>query len=323
MDVELYQLLLLTIALSMAATPLLVKLSPWLGRTLASTPPAADPPNKPIPVSRDHVIVAGFGRLGNYLARNLTKAGIHYLVLEVNPARVARAQALGYPVFYGDASRIEVLRSAGAANALLVVFAMDHMESIGQAVVIVREAFPDLPVYARAWDIRMAQRLISLGVTYAIPETMATGLQLARDVLRASGVSAEVTARLVDEGHGEERQKITKPPTPDKQTGYKDILLVLTPGVDETTILGYAAALAEDHLSALTVVEVLTETSTGVEQGVSFPDELEEQMTENRRRRLETLVARLRTGLDVQTKVLVGVTHGPRRSDQGARWQAP
>ncbi len=164
-----------------------MKLSPWLGRTLASTPPAATPSSKPIPSSHDHIIVAGFGRFGNYLARNLTKAGVPYLVLEVNPLRVARAQALDYPVFFGDASRIEVLRSAGAANASMVVFAMDHMESIGQAVVTVRDAFPDLPVYTRAWDIKMAQRLLSLGVTYAIPETIATSLQLTRDVLRASG----------------------------------------------------------------------------------------------------------------------------------------
>ena len=309
MDVELYQLLLLTIALSMVATPLLVNLSPWLGRALTSTPPAVTPPSEPIPALRSHIIVAGFGRLGKYLARNLARAGVPYLVLEVNPERVARARALDYPVFYGDASRIEVLRSAGAANASMVVFAMDHMESIGQAVVTAREAFPDLPVYTRAWDIRMAQRLLSLGVTYAIPEIMPAGLQLARDVLRAFGVSAEVTARLIDESHGGELHKITRRPTPDKQTGYKDILLVLTPDIDETAMLRYAAALAEDNRSALTVVEVLTETSTEVDQGVSSPDELEEQMTENRRRRLEVLVARLHAGLDVQTKVLVGRPH--------------
>ncbi len=310
MEGELYQLLLLIIALSMVATPLLVKLSPWLGRVLASTPPAATPPGKSIPASRDHVIVAGFGRFGNYLARNLAKADVPYLVLELNPVRVARAQALDYPVFYGDASRIEVLRSAGAANASMVVFTMDHMESIGQAVVMAREAFPNLPVYARAWDTRMAQRLLSMGVTYAIPEAMAAGLQLTRDVLRASDVSAEVMARLVDEGLGGERHKITRPPTSDRQTGYKDILLVLTPGVDETAILGYAAALAEDNRSALTVVGVLTEASTGVERGeVSSPDELEEHMMENRHRRLGALVARLRSGLDIQTKVLVGRPH--------------
>ena len=303
---ELYQLLLLTVALSMAATPLLVQLSPWLGRTLISTPPAASPPSKPIPNSRDHVIVAGFGRLGSYLTRQLTKAGVPCLVLETNPARVARARTLNYPVFYGDASRIEVLRSAGAANASLVVFAMDHMESIGQAVITTREAFPDLPVYARAWDTRMAQKLLSLGVTYAIPETMAAGLQLARDVLDASGVSAELAARLIEEGSAGERDTATAPPVPDKSAGYTNILLVLTPGIDETAIVHYAATLAEDHRSALTVVEVLTEAATGAEEDVSSPDELEVQMAETRRRQLEALVAGFQAGLDIQTKILVG-----------------
>ena len=309
MDVELYQLLLLTIALSMVATPLLVKMSPWLGQTLVSIPPATATPSKPIPALRGHVIVAGFGRFGNYLARKLAKAGVTYQVLEINPERVARARALGYPVFFGDASRIEVLRSAGAANASMVVFAMDHMESIGQAVVTAREAFPDLPVYARAWDIRMARRLLSLGVTYAIPETTAAGLQLTRDVLHASGVSAEVTARLIDEGHGGEYQQIAKPPMSGKQAGYKNMLLVLTPGIDEKATLGYAVALAEDNGSTLTVVEVLTEVSAGAERGVSFPDELEEQMTEERRRRLDALIAQSRTDLDIQTKMLVGKPH--------------
>ncbi|NNF96342.1 MAG: hypothetical protein HKM94_05390, partial [Halobacteria archaeon] len=285
MDGELYQLLLLTIALSMAATPLLVKLSPWLGLALKSTPSTAIPTPKPIPAARDHVIVAGFGRIGNFLARNLAKAGVAYLVLEVNPVRVARAQALNYSVFYGDASRIDVLRAAGAANASMVVFAMDHMESIGQAVVKVREAFPGLRVYARAWDNKMAQRLLSLGVTYAFPETMATSRQLTREVLRTSGVSQEVTARLIDEERNRERHKITKRSTPDKHMGFKDILLVLTPGINEKATLNYAAALAEDNRAALTVVEVLTEDTTGVERGVSSPDELEEQMTENQHRR--------------------------------------
>ena len=122
-------------------------------------------------------------------------------MLEVDPARVARARALSYPVFYGDASRAEVLRSAGAADASMVVLALDQMESIGKAVVTVREAFPDLAIYARAWDVDAAQRLRAMGVTYAIPETMASGLQLAGDLLLASGVSAEVTARLLDQGH--------------------------------------------------------------------------------------------------------------------------
>jgi len=310
MDGELYQLLLLIIALSMAATPLLVKLSPWLGLALDSTASDAAPTMKPIPSSRNHVIVAGFGRFGSSLARSLAQAKTPYLVLEVDPVRVARAQELDYPVYFGDASQIEVLRSAGAADALMVVFAMNQMESIGQAVVTVREAFPSLNVYARAWDNKMAQKLLSLGVTYAIPEIMETSQQLTRDVLRAAGVQPEIVEQLVRQDHDAERYKRRRRPRAiEKQSDYKEILLVLTPDVDETAILNYAAAMASDSRAALTVVEVLAETTPGIEEVVSSPDELEEKMVESRGRRLEALITGLREGVEVRTKVLVGRTN--------------
>jgi len=312
MEGELYQLLLLVIALSMAATPLLVKLGHWLARPPASSPPVAAASNEPVPALRNHVIVAGFGRFGNSLVHILAKAGVPYLVLEVDPVRVARARTLGYPVFYGDASRIEVLRSAGAADASMIVLALDQMESIGKAVVTVREVFPDLAIFSRAWDVEVARRLRSMGVNYAIPETMAAGLQLAGDVLRASGISEDAAMRLVDEAREQKQRKVAKPPGPDRQTGFKDILLVLTPGVDEEAALEHATALAEDSRAALTVVEVLSEATAGAErdgQGVSSPEELDDEMVESRRRRLEELVARLRGRVEVHTKVLTGRPH--------------
>ncbi len=309
MEGELYQLLLLTVALSMALTPLLVRMSPWLGRTSASNLPSTTLTSKPIPASKDHVIIGGFGRFGNRLARNLDKAGIPYLVLEVNSVRVARAQALDYPVFYGDASRVEVLRSAGADKASMMVFTMDHMESIGQASVAVREAFPGLPVYARAWDIKMAKKLLALGVSYAIPETIETSLRLIGEVLRASGISLDDATRLVNEERDEEQWKFTRPQMPDKQMGYGNILLVLTPGIEEMSILQYAATLAEDNQATLTVVEVLTEATSTTDHGVSSPDELEEDMVETRHKWLEELVAELPGSLETHTKVLVGRPH--------------
>ncbi len=312
MDAELFHLLLLVIALSMAVTPLLVRLGHLLGRAPASAPAVTLSASEPIPVLRDHVIVAGFGRFGNTLAQILAKANLPYLVLEVDPARVARARALGYPVFYGDAGRAEVLRSAGAADASMVVLALDQMESIGKAVVTVREAFPDLTIYARAWDVDAAQRLRAMGVTYAIPETMASGLQLAGDLLRASGIHPEEALGLVDEARDERQRKIARPLKPERQAGFKDILLVLTPGVDEAAALDHAAALAEDNRAGLTVVEVLAEATAGVERdehGVSSPDELDEELAASRRRRLEELVSHLRERLDVQIKLLAGKPH--------------
>ena len=308
LDDDLFQLLLLTVALTMAVTPLLTRLGESLGRTLVSPAPA-EPSIKPIPISRDHVIVAGFGRFGSQLAHNLVRAKVPCLVLENNPERVARAQALDYPVFFGDASRTEILRSAGAADAAMVVFAMDEMESIGQAVVTVREAFPDLPVYARAWDTRMARRLSTMGVAFAVAETHGSGQQLSREVLQAAGVPAEVSVRIVDDTSDRRQSKVSRPDAEHKRVGYGDILLVLTPGIDEVATLNYAASLAADNRAALTVVEVLTETETHLEETVSSPDELELQMTETRRRRLEALTAGLQTDIDIQTGVLIGRPH--------------
>ncbi len=305
LDDELFQLLLVTISLSMAATPLFTR----LGQSPVSKSPAGSQSIKPIPASRNHVIVAGFGRMGKRLARNLAQAKISYLALDNNPERVTRAQALDYPVFFGDASRVEILRSAGAADASMVVFAMDHMESIGQAVVAVREAFPSLPVYARAWDARMAQRLTTLGASYAVPSTLASGQQMSREVLKASGVSAEASDRIIEDDQDSQRRKITRLHAADKRVGYRDILLVMTPGIDERATLEYAAALAEDSRATLTVAEVVSEVAMDVEVSISSPDELEEQMTEERRARLEALVARLDIDLDIQTRVLIGRPH--------------
>lgn len=309
LDDELFQLLLVTIALSMAATPLLTRLGDTLARPRASTPATMPPAIKPIPASRNHVIVAGFGRMGKRLARSLARAKVPYLVLENNTERVTRAQTLDYPVYFGDASRVEILRSAGAADASMVVFAMDHMESIGQAVVAVRESFPGLPVYARAWDPKMARRLTVLGADFTVAETLASGQQLTREVLVASGVEADAAERITGDDQDLPHRKPPRSPTGDRKASYQDILLVLTPGIDEHAMLSYAAALALDNRATLTVAEVLGEAAAGAEENVSSPDELEEQMTENRRARLEALVAYLNVDLDIQTRVLIGRPH--------------
>ena len=307
MESELYQLLLLIIALSMAATPLLVKLSPWIGNAIEQPLPSREKMTRPFPESHNHVIVAGYGRFGKFLARSLAKARVPYLVIEVDPVKVTNAQSLDHPIFFGDASQIEVLRSAGAEHASAVVFAMNQMEHIGQAVVAVRDAFPSLQVYARAWDARMAQKLLSLGACYAIPETLESSQQLTRDVLSASGVASETVAQLVSREPEGDRYRIRRKAGKDERpSGYHSILLMLTAECDEAAVLAYATALAVDCQASLTVVEVLAESTPETEEGVSSPDQLEERMTENRRERLEQLVSGLRDRLHVQTKVLVG-----------------
>jgi monovalent cation:proton antiporter-2 (CPA2) family protein len=309
-DSQLFQLLLLIIALSMVATPLLVRLSPWLSRQSIEKPDQAPADEKRIPKSSNHVIIAGFGRFGRQLANNLKRAKVHYVVLEIDPARVANAQALDYPVYYGDASHVEVLRSAGAEKAALVIFAMDQMERVGQAVVSAHEAFPTLQVYARAWDNRMAQKLLLNGASYAIAETRESCQQLTRDVLQASGLSSAAVARLLDvDLQAADPYRLKKPQIEEGAHGYRNILLVLTEMSAAEETVAYAAALASAQRARLTVAELLAEPESGGETGVTSPDELEERMTESSIARLDNLVAPLRETLDIQTKALIGSAH--------------
>ena len=132
-----------------------------------------------------------------------------------------------------------------------MVFTMDHMENIRRAAVAVREAFPGLRVYARAWDVRMAKRLGTLGVDYTVPETLAAGQQLSQEVLQASGVPAETPVKIVEESFERKRPKVAKSPATHKKMGYSDILLVLTPGIDVETTLDFAASPAADNGAAL------------------------------------------------------------------------
>lgn len=310
LDEELLQMLLLVIALSMAITPLLVKLSPLLTGTQALQPTGAvTPAPEPVTALRNHIIIAGYGRFGQYLGRVLGKVGIAYQALEIKPERVARGRALGYPVFYGDATRMQVLRSAGAANAAMLVYTLGQGETAARAVAATHETFPNLPVYARAWDVDDALALRAMGADYVIPEVMAASLQLARDVLEASDVPPELAARMVEEFYRREQNRLVKPARPKDWTGFSDMLLVLSPGDDEVAILEHAATLAQSQRAGLTVVEVITAAPQGVKQGVALPEDLEESMVDGRRVHLDSLVAPWRERIELHTAVLVGRPH--------------
>ncbi|MCB1758325.1 MAG: monovalent cation:proton antiporter-2 (CPA2) family protein [Gammaproteobacteria bacterium] len=309
-DAQLFQLLLLIIALSMAATPLLVRLSPWLIKPSITKPARRIPDEKRIPQSSNHVIIAGFGRFGRQLANNLKRARVHYLAIEIDPTKVASAQTLDYPVYFGDASQIEVLRSAGADRASLVVFAMDQMEPVGQAVVTAREAFPELQIYARAWDNRMARKLLLNGATYAIAETRESCQQLTRDVLQATGLEAAAVTRLLDaDRQHTDVHRLQKQQREEGAHGYKNILLVVTEASTTAETLAYAAALASTQHARLTVAELLAEPTSGDESGITSPDELEERMSGRSIARLESMVEPLRETLEIQTKALIGSAH--------------
>jgi len=187
--------MLLVAALSMAATPMLAA----VGRRVAAsmTGHAAETPEEPEEGLAGHVIIAGFGRVGEMLGRILDEEGARWIALDLDTAAVARHRQQGRPVFYADASRAEVLRRAGAAGARALVLTMDSPAAVQRALAKARQGWPGLAVIARARDPAHAARLVELGATQAVPETVEAALALASGTLAALGVPDEVAVEAV------------------------------------------------------------------------------------------------------------------------------
>ena len=185
---EVASMLVVTVTLSMMATPLLLVLHDRLlaPRFAASKQRADDP----VEAKNDHVIIAGFGRFGQIVGRLLHANGVALTVLDHDPDQVDLLRRFGFEVFYGDATRVDLLQAAGAAKARALVLAIDEVEESLKLVDAVREAFPKLPVLARARNVSHYYDLMDRGVTVIERETFESALLLGRRTLQQLGVSA-------------------------------------------------------------------------------------------------------------------------------------
>jgi glutathione-regulated potassium-efflux system ancillary protein KefC/glutathione-regulated potassium-efflux system protein KefB len=144
------------------------------------------------------VIIAGFGRFGQIVGRILRAKRIPFTALEASQTQVDFLRRFGNQVFYGDASRLEMLRAAHAENAEVLVLAVDDVEASVRTAELIGKHFPDLKVFARARNRQHAFRLMDLGVRFVIRETLLSSLELAVQVLEALGLSK---SRAVDTVH--------------------------------------------------------------------------------------------------------------------------
>ncbi|MBB4312449.1 monovalent cation:proton antiporter-2 (CPA2) family protein [Roseospira marina] len=188
-DTKTSQLLILVISLTMALTPVMVKLLPFLlprtpERALAALGPRA---NDAAPGTGGHVIIAGYGRVGQTIVRMLEAAGVSYRALDLHAQRVAQAREAGQDVFYGDASRAEVLRAAGLDGSRAVIITLDQPEAAERATAAVRRLHPEIPVFARARDPSHVAELVRHGVTGSVAEALESSLQLGAMFLRDTG----------------------------------------------------------------------------------------------------------------------------------------
>jgi glutathione-regulated potassium-efflux system ancillary protein KefC len=176
-------MLVVVVALSMVVTPLVLMAYDRLSarQACAEAKPAADE----IEPNEDHVIVAGFGRFGQIVGRFLSANGVGLTVLDHDPDQIEVLRRFGFKVFYGDATRADLLRAAGAARARALVVAIDDIEDSLDLVETVRRDWPGLQIFARARNVTHYYQLMDRGVTMIERETFESALQLGRSVLTA------------------------------------------------------------------------------------------------------------------------------------------
>jgi glutathione-regulated potassium-efflux system ancillary protein KefC/glutathione-regulated potassium-efflux system protein KefB len=184
LDAATSDLLILAVTLSMMLAPLLLIAYEALARRTAGTPEA---PYDDIDARDKPVIIAGFGRVGQIVARVLQMKGLPFTALDSSPTNVNFVRRFGNEVYYGDPSRLDLLRSAGADNARVLVLAIDDVDASVRTATLAREQFPQLRILARARNRQHAFALMDAGVTEVIRETYASSLEIAAAVLEALG----------------------------------------------------------------------------------------------------------------------------------------
>ena len=190
--------LIAAISISMALTPLMYFVNerwiqPRIGRSEGGLQEFEGIPD-------DHgeprVIIAGLGRVGQIVARNLSMLDIHFTALDYDQEQVEFVRKFGHRVFYGNATNLDVLRAAGTDHATLFVLTIADIDVSLQTAQMVRRHFPDVHIHARARNRMHALELKALGVDYVVRETWLSSLDLSRASLSAVGVRK--AARYVD-----------------------------------------------------------------------------------------------------------------------------
>ena len=190
------QLLVLVVTLSMLLSPLALELhGRWLARWIERH---ATPEFDTIDSPANPVIIAGYGRIGQIVSRVLRMCDIPFTALEASYQQVDFVRRFGSnKVYYGDASRLELLQAAKAGEAKLFVLAIDDVEASVKTAAVVRRHFPDLPIVARARNRVHVYRLRDLGVGVIYRETFRTSLDMAHQTLLRLGFGVAAAGRAV------------------------------------------------------------------------------------------------------------------------------
>jgi len=155
-----------------------------------------------------HIIVAGFGRMGQIISQVLENSGASITAIDNDPAHISNAERFGFKVYFGDASRLDILTTAGALNAKAVVLCMDDTNAVNRAIEVLREICPKVPVFAVAHDRLHEIQMQPLGVDVIVRETLESSLLIAREALSHLGHDDAMIGDIVLEFRKRDRERL-------------------------------------------------------------------------------------------------------------------
>jgi voltage-gated potassium channel Kch len=198
MQAEVNSVYTAVIILSMVLTPLmLIAHGRWVSRSARRR---INESERAYDTAMDHspVIIAGFGRFGQMVGRLLLANGVVSTIMDSDAEHIESMRQFGFHVYYGDATRLDLLQAAGAAQAKVLVVAVDDKEAAKAIVERARQAYPHLRVLARAYDVAHYYELRKIGAHVVQRELYESSLRLGRHVLEVLGVGAYEAKEMAD-----------------------------------------------------------------------------------------------------------------------------
>ena len=198
------QVILATVILSMALAPIIIRYNGYLAKTLFTHTYFRQRIKQTralgwsVRETSDHVILCGFGRVGQSLARFLRAEGIDYVALDLDPYIIRDAWEAGEHVFYGDSTHGEILRAAGLMRARVLVITFEATHIAERIIDEVRKRRPNLPILVRTLDETDLERLEAVGATFVFPEILESSMLIARVLLEYLNIPTETIDELIE-----------------------------------------------------------------------------------------------------------------------------
>ncbi len=192
------------VTISMALTPFMTAMARQMSQQVEDAGDDLEGPH----AEQDHVIIVGFGRMGQIISQVLNSSGVVVTAIDNNASHIRNAERFGFKVYFGDGSRLDTLLTAGALNAKSIILCMDDTEAVNHAVSALREQSPSLTILVCAHDRLHEIELQPLGADVVVRETMESSLLVAREALSRMGHDSRTIDDYVQQFRKRDRERL-------------------------------------------------------------------------------------------------------------------